>query len=334
VVDIRQLKQAITEEFSFPSGPHLNEGDIFLSAGSTLKGFGKAAGIPAGTWASGGSLNNGRTGVSGSRNSTSHTSASAFGGFTTPPLTARGYTEEYNGTSWSEDTDLNIARGQTSGAGTSAIAGICYGGETYPSPTNKTETEVWNGSSWTEVGDLNVALRAAGNTGTTTAALAIGGTPTGNRGAKTEVWDGSSWTESGDVPAGGPSGLAYNAAFGTTTAAITAGGGPAPSGNQGKAFSWTGSSWSEVAELNTAKTGGMAFGSNADSGLVFGSPNTTELWNGTSWTEVNDQSTGKKEGGTGGSSVSGLSYGGNDANTATTEEFTVTTAALSTITVS
>ena len=38
----------------------------------------------------------------------------------------------------------------------------------------------------------------------------------------------------------------------------------------------------------------MAFGSNADSGLVFGSPNTTELWNGTSWTEVNDQSTGKK----------------------------------------
>ena len=57
-------------------------------------------------------------------------------GFTTPPLTARGYTEEYDGTSWTEDTDTNQSRGQTSGTGTSATAGILYGGETYPSPAN------------------------------------------------------------------------------------------------------------------------------------------------------------------------------------------------------
>ena len=50
---------ANTEEWSFPSGPHLNEGDIFLSGGTTLKGFGGAAGIPAGTWATGGTLNAG-----------------------------------------------------------------------------------------------------------------------------------------------------------------------------------------------------------------------------------------------------------------------------------
>ena len=48
-----------TEEFSFPppTSTTLTEGSIFLSGGTTLKGFGKAAGIPAATWASGGALN-------------------------------------------------------------------------------------------------------------------------------------------------------------------------------------------------------------------------------------------------------------------------------------
>ena len=51
-----------TEEFSFPpdTAIALNEGDLFLSGGTTLKGFGRAAGIPAGTFASGGSLNTAR----------------------------------------------------------------------------------------------------------------------------------------------------------------------------------------------------------------------------------------------------------------------------------
>ena len=47
-----------TEEWTFPppTAAILTEGSIFLSGGTTLKGFGKAAGIPAATWASGGSL--------------------------------------------------------------------------------------------------------------------------------------------------------------------------------------------------------------------------------------------------------------------------------------
>ena len=42
-----------TEEWSFPppTASTLTEGDIFLSGGTTLKGFGKAAGIPAASWA-------------------------------------------------------------------------------------------------------------------------------------------------------------------------------------------------------------------------------------------------------------------------------------------
>ena len=48
-----------TEEWSFPppTQDKLKEGMLFLSGGTTLKGFGKAAGIPSATWASGGTAN-------------------------------------------------------------------------------------------------------------------------------------------------------------------------------------------------------------------------------------------------------------------------------------
>ena len=53
---------AATEEFSFPptDSAILTEGQIFLSGGTTLKGFGKAGGIPTGTWSSGPTMNHGR----------------------------------------------------------------------------------------------------------------------------------------------------------------------------------------------------------------------------------------------------------------------------------
>ena len=55
---------AATEEFSFPppTAAILTEGSVFLSGGTTLKGFGKLAGAPSTAWASGGTLNEGRPG--------------------------------------------------------------------------------------------------------------------------------------------------------------------------------------------------------------------------------------------------------------------------------
>ena len=52
-----------TEEWSFPpsTATILQEGQMwFNSSSSALKGYGTAAGIPAATWASGGSLNTAR----------------------------------------------------------------------------------------------------------------------------------------------------------------------------------------------------------------------------------------------------------------------------------
>jgi hypothetical protein len=71
------------EEWGFapPTAAILTEGSIFLSAGTTLKGFGKAAGIPSTSWASGGSLNAGRYRVSASNTGGTVSASIIFGGY-------------------------------------------------------------------------------------------------------------------------------------------------------------------------------------------------------------------------------------------------------------
>ena len=56
-----------------------------------------------------------------------------------------GATEDWNGISWSETTDLSTARGTVTGAGTST-AGLAIGGQ---SPPYTNATEEWSGSSVT-----------------------------------------------------------------------------------------------------------------------------------------------------------------------------------------
>ena len=84
-----------TETFSItPStAKTLEEGQIFLSGGQTLKGFGKAAGIPAATWASGGALNQPGRGPVCATAGVSVSSGQIAGG--TPNL---ANTEQYDGT--------------------------------------------------------------------------------------------------------------------------------------------------------------------------------------------------------------------------------------------
>ena len=63
-------------------------------------------------------------------------------------------TEIWNGTSWTEVNDVNTARENLPGSG-STTAGLVFGGYT---TTPQAVTENWNGSSWTEVADLNRAV--------------------------------------------------------------------------------------------------------------------------------------------------------------------------------
>ena len=107
-----------------------------------------------------------------------------------------GVVEEWNGTSWTETTDLNTTRGESGGAGASSESALVFAGK---SPVNVFDnTESWNGSSWTEVADVNTArFQVASGMGRVyTNALCVAGyTPDGVSVNNTESWNGSSWTE-------------------------------------------------------------------------------------------------------------------------------------------
>jgi len=69
----------------------------------------------------------------------SSTTALAFGG--TPPNT--GKTEDWNGASWSEVADLNVARNVLGGVGAGTSSSLAFGG----TPPVGGQTEEWSGSS-------------------------------------------------------------------------------------------------------------------------------------------------------------------------------------------
>ena len=93
------------------------------------------------------------------------------GGYTTAPV---AQVELWNGTSWTETTDLNTARSYLASSGTSTSV-IVFGGYLGP-PGNSAKTEFWNGSSWTEVNDMGTARYDYAGTGqSSSSALAAGG---------------------------------------------------------------------------------------------------------------------------------------------------------------
>jgi hypothetical protein len=97
--------------------------------------------------------------------------------------------EEWNGSSWTEKSDLNLARYNFKGSGTSTAA-VVFGGAGPAAANLVGNTEGWDGSTWTEGGDLSTARRGLGSgTGSpSTLSLAFGGntTPASNA---TEEWD-------------------------------------------------------------------------------------------------------------------------------------------------
>ena len=322
---------ANTEEWSFPLSPILTEGDVFLSGGTTLKGFGKAAGIPAGTWASGGSLNTART-IGGGFGLTIPTAVCA-GGYN--PGGWKALTEEYNGSAFTEVNDMPQATDDM-GSGGSLTAGIIFGGDTPPGNTPTNIALGYDGTNWTTLSSLNTARRSIGGAGVQTSALAFGGQEPGSASAKTESWDGSSWTETSDL---NTARMGVQGAGHSNTAAIGAGGGLSPVINNVE--QWDGSSWTEKNNLNTARSffaaGGVSTNALFYGGYV-GTPSytgKTEFWNGTSMTELNDLSTGRGSSGAlpAGGAISQIATGGNPQPTASSETFEAE-ATLSTVTVS
>jgi len=134
----------------------------------------------------------------------SSTSAGRAGGQSsvTPPAGPHFTgTEIWNGTSWTEVSDLAASRRYAGGVGT-VTAALYIGGDTdnpsFPGGRYTARVESWNGTSWTEIADLNTARYSLGTSGTQTSALAFGGGTPANTTA-TEFWNGTSWTELNDM---------------------------------------------------------------------------------------------------------------------------------------
>jgi len=188
----------------------------------------------------------------------SSTAAIAFGG--SPDTTD---TETWNGSSWTEITAMNTARGAMgpSMAGTTTAvlgAGGANGGV-------RNLTEQWNGSSWTEVGDINTTRYSMAGAGTVTSALIAGGYDNEAKNS-VETWNGSNWTDAGTLNTG-----RYNFVGSgvSNTSALVFGGQPGSGPGTGKTELWTGSSFSEQNDRNTAVVGPASSGT-ATSALGFG----------------------------------------------------------------
>ena len=297
--------------------PSAWEGQLYYN---TSDGQFKYQTIGAGAWASGGNLNTARYRMQGGMGT--YNTAYAVGGATP----AKANVESYNGSAWTETTDIPTARSDI-GAGGTATAGFALGGEPLnPSPGVSTLLE-WDGSSWTTGGSYPREAARVAPAGTQTAAIFIGGStyPYGDQTVETYSYNGSSFSEESDYPT-----IVANAgAAGTTTATIVEGG-YTPAGSNGQqSHTYNGSAWTEAPDMNNTHTEhGFGQKGTTTSALSFGGePNSAnvESFNGTSWTEQGNLSTGRSAGGSTGDSNNSIYFGGSNPppSTAATEEWTL-----------
>ena len=326
--------QSIVEEWSAPSDfNQIQEGQLFFN--STTNTFKETiSDVPGTSWSSGPAVNSTKSFNNGAGDLTS---AITFGGAPSP---TQAYSEQWNGSTWTEVSDLNEGRQAGSAGGASGTDAIMGGGYEGPNVSNSVNTEIWDGSSWTEVNNLNTQKYTAGSgIPVSTSGVAFGGNPYV---ANTEVWDGTNWTEVADLNTA----RMYLAGFGSATSAI-AGNGIDPSASpptylQNKVEKWDGTSWTEVSEFNTARSEMLqGQGSSNASGIMSGGSTTgsnqianTELWNGSSWTELNDLGTAKRMGAQIGSTSSGMYIAGQAPSPSTSVEHWESSLANKTITAS
>ena len=197
--------------------------------------------VNAGSWSSGGSLNNIRYGAFGFGIQTAAIVATGSSPPFSPSLAP--VVEQYNGTSWTEIADVNQTRNLGGAAGT-VTEGLIFGG----TPGSHNETEDWNGSAWTEVNNLNTGRQQCSGNGTGTAAIAVAGYTTANVN-NVETWDGTNWTETTE------NNTSRRGLFGVGPYTSTIVFGGKITNTSALAETWNGSAWTEVSDLDPARPG-------------------------------------------------------------------------------
>ena len=214
--------------------------------------------ITAGAWASGGALNQARFQMAGCG---TLTAGLAFGGY--GPVET-GKTEEYDGTSFSEQNDMGTARYEMGNGSGTQTAALCSAGRTDTAHGGGAQAfvEEYDGTSWSEVNNLPGNRTAHGSAGPQTASIiALGkSAPPAPSVVDTSLhYDGTNWTS------GGTANTARFAAFGagTQTSAIFAGGNP----SLATAEEYNGSAWTTTGSLLAGAQGPSAAGADSDAAL-------------------------------------------------------------------
>jgi len=296
----------------------------------------------AAAWSAGGSMVVGRNrlGACGTK-----AAGLAVGGFPPGGAPQVSNTEEYDGTSWAEVTNIPIICTSPGMAGTQTAALWISGGQG-ASPVNNSYT--YNGASWTSAGarvdpaspPVGSVIRCQG-CGTETAALTAGGEGEPWTGAYfniTESYNGTAWSEENAYPIS----TSEIQVMGTTALAIGVGGYPGAPG--GKLVNdWNGTSWTAGTNCNTGRTefGSSHVGAPSTNALIFGGnvpphTNKTEEWNGTSWTEIGILATSRSQLASGGSATTAIAIGGSIGGTITgaTEVYDAAPVSIKTVTTS
>jgi hypothetical protein len=277
--------QSIKQVSSDPTNPVV--GEIWYN---TTIGVLKVYKDIGGAIASGGNLNTGRRNLAGAG---TQTAGLAIGG----GPTSIANVEEYNGTAWSEETDIPQATQQIAAAGTQTSA-LAFGGQVVPPFGDiQNETYEYDGSSWTNGGGMGTGRYNLAGCGTQTAGLATGGTtvnpspPPNFIGRNlTEEYGGTSWTGGGTYPIG-VTGLRT---AGTQTAAVAAGGAQAGAWIIASVNEYDGSSWTSTGAMSQQNESGAISGIQTAAIYAGGyggpaAPSSTtrdriEIYNGSSWT--------------------------------------------------
>jgi hypothetical protein len=215
----------------------------------------------AATWASGTAVNTGR--YNGYSTASSPPNALLFfGGITGVPgaSTNTAKTEEFNGSTWSEQTDMPTAT-TTGGTGGLQTAAISMGG--YQGPSLTASCFSYNGSSWGSIPSLPTATGNTKGCGTSTAGLLAGGKNPGSPSGTTATfeYDGASWASGGAMTTP----RWQCAVYGTQTAAVASGG----QGFISTTEEYGGASWTSGGALITASGYLGSNGAQTD-GLVYG----------------------------------------------------------------
>jgi hypothetical protein len=247
-----------------------------------------------------------------------------------------GKTEEFNGTTWSEDGDLSTGRRLGGTAGT-LTAGLAFGG--YASPSGTNSTEEYNGTSWTAGGNLGASLYYNTGFGTQTAAIsACGNTGSPDTGVNNAYqYDGSSWTTLSNVSYSQQQGGGH----GNTSEGFVYGGSGPPSTYLNTTSEWDGSSWTTIPQTLPSPsrawngtgpgTNGLNLGGSSPT-LPNGTTNTNEFTRSTNtitaaaWASGGNLNTARRAGAGFGTQTAGAVAAGNQnapgySGTANSEEY-------------